>query len=98
MALAKIASICLLFQDGYDEIRRWPTHTTNNKLKPYTSAYYSLNSPTPLYLYHEFQSINLLQFFTHGVAGGGAGGGWGGVWISLDKPWISKDDHFQKER
>ena len=74
--------IWLLFQDGYDEIRRWPTHTnvgktiinhpfgnglynqfmviwemvyycfthtTNNRLKPYTSVYYSLISPTPLY-------------------------------------------------
>ena len=73
--------IWLLFQDGYDEIRRWPTHTnvgktiinhpfgnglynqfmviwemvyycfthtTNYRLKPYTSVYYSLNSPTPL--------------------------------------------------
>jgi hypothetical protein len=25
------------------------THTTNNRLKPYTSVYYSLISPTPLY-------------------------------------------------
>ena len=25
----------------------------------------------------------------------GAGGR--GAWISLDKPWISKDDHFQKD-
>ena len=27
----------------------------------------------------------------------GSQGGLEGDWISLDKPWISKDDHFQKE-